>query len=148
MANPIIAKVVAALHMVVGTILWGTIMLNPIKLYEGVSDLDSTPKDSLAAMLHTSYVIAYVMIFVSSIVVCLVFSHDSPRLAMSIIAVYWLLNATCQIQYPWPTQGGVAVTIMGIPFSGAWPFIYVFVALSTVGYVTSPHDLKSKAKRG
>ena len=117
-------------------------------MYEGVSDLDATPQDALAAMLHTSYVISYVMILVSSIVVCLVFSHDSPRLAMSMIAVYWLLNATCQIQYPWPTQDGVAVTIMGIPFSGAWPFIYVFVALSTVGYVTSPHDLKSKAKRG
>lgn len=116
---------------------------------EGVGSeaLESTPDLSKQAMAHMSFLFGYFYIIMASIVVCLVYTHDSPRLGMSIILVFWGVNVFDQILYPWPNVNeGAVLRVLGIPSPGATPSIVFFLALGGLAYVKSPHDLAHRAK--
>ena len=59
---------------------------------------------------------------------------------MSSIVCFWTFNALIQFAFPFPTTTGAAITIFGISFPSALPFIIVFTAMGTYGYIHSPHD--------
>ena len=101
-----VAKCVAVFHMAVSTFIFIPIMMDPIQMYDAVDQayLDTTPPRSMDAMLHMSYAFCYLMVLQAAIAVCLVVSHGCPNLGMSMIASSWLLNASCQVLYPWPVM--------------------------------------------
>jgi len=95
-----------------------------------------------------SFVSGYALILLAATAVCLAYTHQSPRLSMSLIITYWSLNAVAQMRFPWPhAEGEPAVTLYGIPFSGAWPFVFLWNVLGIYGYFNSVHDVGHKTKK-
>jgi hypothetical protein len=147
-----LAKPVSILHMVTTLLTFLPVcILNPMVLYEegiGSEALDATPELPKMALRHMSFLCGYLYLIMAAIVVCLVYSHDSPRLGMSIIVTFWAFNIVCQLLHPWPNaDGGAVLTLVGIPFSGTFPFIILWTVLGGVAYLTSPHDLARRNKK-
>lgn len=142
-----IAKLTSLANAAFACVLMGpTVLLNPIGLYEAV-DTDSLPADAVMGMAHMSFLFGGLIVALSLTVICLVYTHQSPRLGMALVLIQWAAICASWVLYPFPTADGVALTAYEIPFSGAWPFIYAFVPLSIVGYLTSPHDLADAKKK-
>jgi hypothetical protein len=146
-----LAKPVSILHMVISLLIFLPVcILNPMGLYEegiGSEALDATPELSKMVLRHMSFLYGYLYLIMAAIVVCLVYSHDSPRLGMSIIVTFWAFNVVLQFLHPWPNaDGGAILTVMGIPFPGAAPFVVLWTVLGGVAYISSPHDLAHRTK--
>eukprot|EP00986_Skeletonema_menzelii_P021448 scaffold34587_cov160-Skeletonema_menzelii.AAC.4 len=147
-SNSIIAKSVAALHLLASVVIWGPIAFEPMAMYETVG-IDSVSSAVTDALLHMSYLVCYLLILKAIIVAFLVFNLESPRLGMIVIITSWLLNASCQIIYPWPhKKNDMALNLFGTSIMPAWFVIYVFLALATIGYIniTLTHDGKTNVK--
>ena len=147
------AKGVALLHLAMSVLIWGPIAFDPMKMYETV-DLDSSisPQQSAIVvepmLVHMSFLACYLLILKAAIVLCLVFTLDSPRLGMLVIIISWLLNAACQIFFPWPHKdANFGLTLFGTTLTPAWIVICIFVALASIGYMTSTHGSKAKSQK-
>jgi len=134
------AKIVAATYMAIMTFIFTPIMFDPMQMYQGMvqEDLTNLPATVLDAMKHMSCVYSVLQLLSASIIVCEVFTHNSPRLGMSSIVLSWTLNLIIQYAFPWPAGKTVLYGIT-IP-SGAMPFIILFTSMGTYGYIHSSHD--------
>ena len=134
------AKIVAATYMAIMTFIFTPIVFDPMQMYQGMvqEDLQDLPATVLDAMKHMSCVYAVLQLLSTSIIVCEVFTHNSPRLGMASIVLSWMLNLVIQFVFPWPANTTILYGI-SIP-SGAMPFIILFTSMGTYGYIHSPHD--------
>ena len=134
------AKIVAATYMAIMTFIFTPIVFNPMQMYQGMvqEDLQDLPATVFDAMKHMSCVYSVLQLLSASIIVCEVFTHNSPRLGMSSIVMSWILNLIIQYAFPWPANTTILYGIT-IP-SGAMPFIILFTSMGTYGYIHSSHD--------
>ena len=151
MANEV-AKAVSIFYLVAVTLLFGTNgLVQPLKFYQdgvGREQLDSTPPNSIAVMEHMSFVNAFHHMLTASVVICLVFTHEAPRLGMSIIATFWIIDIIPHLLYPWPkgTEDTV-LDVLGMKLHAVWIVVFTFIALGLVGFFTSTHDLENSKKK-
>ena len=147
-----VAKAVSIFYFVAVTLLFGTNgLVEPLKFYQvgvGQEQLDSTPPNSLVAMEHMSFVNAFHHMLTASVVICLVFTHEAPRLGMSIIAAFWIIDIIPHLLYPWPkgTEDSV-LDVLGMKLGVVWFVIFTFITLGIIGFFTSTHDLENSKKQ-
>ena len=103
------ANIVAATYMAIMTFIFTPIVFDPMQMYQGMDqeDLQDLPATVLDAMKHMSCVYAVLQLLSASIIVCEVFTHNSPRLGMSSIVMSWMLNLIIQFVFPWSAKATV-----------------------------------------
>eukprot|EP01083_Nonionella_stella_P084015 232438_1 len=92
--------------MAIMTFIFTPIVFDPMQMYQGMGqeDLTDLPATVLDAMKHMSIVYSVLQLLSASIIVCEVFTHNSPRLGMSSIVLSWMLNLIIQFVFPWPAK--------------------------------------------
>jgi hypothetical protein len=143
-----VAKGVAVAYFLFAIFIFGPFLKDSRAFYWSVSDeaFAATPKPAAMAMKHLSFVFTCTFILMAAIIVCLIFTHQAPRLGMSMIFTFWGIKILANVIEPWPhTQGLHRPTLLGIEFTAEMAII-LWIPLALAGYYTAEHDLEAAKK--